>query len=84
MKHAGPATLDELEPYLAEIRTLAKLTEKKRGTFYKKSVAVLHFHEDAAGIFADVKIDGDWQRMDVTKEAARKKLVGVMRKEFEP
>jgi hypothetical protein len=82
MKHAGPDTLDELEPLLAEIRALALLTEKKRGTFYNKSIASLHFHEDATGIFADVKIDGDWQRYDVTKPAARKRLVGVMRKEF--
>jgi hypothetical protein len=64
MKHAGPETLDALEELLKKLRTLPQLTEKKRGTFYKKSVAFLHFHEDPAGIFADVKSDGEFKRFE--------------------
>jgi hypothetical protein len=73
MKHAGSDALDALEPVLAELRKLDGLKEKKRGTFYRGSSAFLHFHEDPAGFFADVKLDGnDFVRLRVNspKEAA--------------
>jgi hypothetical protein len=63
MRHAGDATLDRLEPLLAQLRELPALRERKRGSFYRGSVAFLHFHEDPAGIFADLKVEGDWQRL---------------------
>ena len=52
---------------LARIRGHAALTEKGRGVFYLKSRAFLHFHEDAAGLFADVRAaDGKaFERMKV-------------------
>ena len=65
MKHAGPQALDELEPILCEIRKLDGLTEKKRGTFYYRGDAMLHFHEDPAGFFADLKVDGEFTRLAV-------------------
>ena len=67
MKHAGPQALDALEPILREIRRLEieGLTEKKRGTFYYRGNAMLHFHEDPAGFFADLKIDGEFVRRAV-------------------
>ena len=65
MKHAGPEALDRLEPILREIRRLEGLTEKKRGTFYYRGSAMLHFHEDPAGFFADLKIDGEFVRLAV-------------------
>ena len=65
MKHAGPQALDELEPILREIRKLDGLTEKKRGTFYHRGNAMLHFHEDPAGFFADLKVDGEFVRLAV-------------------
>ncbi|HWA62242.1 MAG TPA: hypothetical protein VG939_12760 [Caulobacteraceae bacterium] len=55
MRHAGPAALDALEPLLAQIRLAAGLKEKSRGVFYRGSRAFLHFHEDPAGLFADVR-----------------------------
>jgi hypothetical protein len=58
MKHAGPQTLAELEPLLVKLRAVAGLVERKPGTFYLRSSAFLHFHEDPAGVFADVKLDG--------------------------
>jgi hypothetical protein len=66
MKHAGPATLDALEPLLARLRTLPGLKEKSRGIFYLKSKAFLHFHEDPAGLFADLREDSDFTRHEVT------------------
>ena len=65
MKHAGPQALDELEPILREIRKLEGLTEKKRGTFYYRGNAMLHFHEDPLGFFADLKVDGEFIRLAV-------------------
>jgi hypothetical protein len=65
VKHAGPQALDRLEPILREIRKLEGLVEKKRGTFYCRGSAMLHFHEDPAGFFADLKIDGEFERFAV-------------------
>ena len=67
MKHAAPQALDELEPLLREIRKLEVegLIEKKRGTFYCRGNAMLHFHEDPTGFFADLKIDGEFTRLAV-------------------
>lgn len=69
MKHAGEAALDQLEPLLARVRALPGLIEKKRGVFYRKSRAFLHFHEDPKGLFGDVRAadDKDFDRFDVTK-----------------
>jgi hypothetical protein len=59
MKHAGAATLKALEPLLQRLGELPGLVEKKPGIFYLKSKAYLHFHEDTAGTFADVRLAGD-------------------------
>ena len=58
MKHAGPASLAPLAPLLERIRALGHLTERKPGTFYLRSSAFLHFHEDPQGMFADLKTGG--------------------------
>jgi len=56
MKHAGAQTLETLEALLSAIRVLPGLVERKPGIFYTKARAYLHFHEDAAGVFADVRL----------------------------
>jgi hypothetical protein len=58
MKHAGPQALDRLQPLLVALRRCAGLVERTPGSFYRKGAAFLHFHEDPAGLFADVKLDG--------------------------
>ncbi|MGH6987723.1 MAG: hypothetical protein ACRED9_12925 [Caulobacteraceae bacterium] len=55
MKHAASAALDALEPLLEKIRAAHSLTERSRGVFYRKGRALLHFHEDSSGLFADVR-----------------------------
>ncbi|HSY79706.1 MAG TPA: hypothetical protein VK884_08850 [Verrucomicrobiae bacterium] len=65
MKHAGPEALDQLEPILEEIRRLGGLKEKKRGAFYYRSSGFLHFHEDPAGFFADLKTRDDYVRFPI-------------------
>ena len=80
MKHAGDAALDQLEALLAKLRALPGPVEKKRGVFYLKSKAFLHFHEDPAGLFADVRdaAGKDFERIDVTGEAGRTRLLAVV------
>ncbi len=69
MKHAGPEALDQIEPILIEIRRLGGLKEKKRGAFYCGSSGFLHFHEDPAGFFADLKIDDDFVRFPINSKS---------------
>lgn len=80
MRHITDARLDELEALLARLRKLDGLSEKKRGVFYRKSRAFLHFHEDPAGLFADVRLGGpDFDRFDVTKRRDQSELVKRIR-----
>jgi hypothetical protein len=67
MKHATPAAIRALAPLLAEIRRdpMPGVTERKPGTFYRRGAGLLHFHEDPAGFFADLKIEGSWRRFPV-------------------
>ena len=61
----GTPDPDDLEPLadlLASLRELDGLTERSPGTFYRKSNAFLHFHVDPAGLFADLKLDGEFHR----------------------
>ena len=75
MKHAGPEALAALEPLLAELRKLPGLAERKLGSFYRGSQAFLHFHEDPAGPFADVKCGKEWERRRVATSAERRALL---------
>ena len=65
MKHATATALDRLETLLVQLRRHPALNEKARGTFYLKSRAVLHFHEDPAGLFAYLRGAGEWERFPV-------------------
>jgi hypothetical protein len=66
MKHAGKEALDKLQPLIERIRSAGGLKERSTGVFYKGSKAFLHFHEDPEGLFADLSVDGDWERFVVT------------------
>jgi hypothetical protein len=79
MKHAGPEALDRLEPLLTTLRTLTGLREKSRGTFYRGSRAFLHFHEDPAGLFADVRLDVEFERLRVTTAREQDRLLRRVR-----
>jgi hypothetical protein len=75
MKHASAATLRQIDSLLASLRALPGLKEKSAGTFYRGGSAFLHFHEDPAGLFADLKVDGDWTRRAINNDTARAKLL---------
>ncbi len=79
MKHAGDKALSTLADLLDEVRHCAGLKEPKRGTFYHKSSGLLHFHEDPAGFFADLKVGGEYQRFRVNTQAERRALVRRIR-----
>jgi hypothetical protein len=57
MKHASEQALSKLRPLLELLRAQTQLTERTPGSFYLGSRAFIHFHEDPAGLFADVKED---------------------------
>ena len=78
MKHATAHALDRLEPLLAKVRRHGGLKEKSRGVFYFKSKAILHFHEDPAGLFADFRTARDWQRFAVNTADERTAFLQVV------
>jgi hypothetical protein len=78
MRHAGHEALAGLESLLIEIRKYENLTEKKPGIFYRKTKAFLHFHEDPAGLFADLRIGKDWQRFPVNHPAEQYLLLTAL------
>jgi hypothetical protein len=79
MKHAGEAALDTIEPMLVELRQLEGVRERKLGVFYQKSSAFIHFHEDPAGIFANVRRDREWLRLPVNTSSERRQFVRLVR-----
>ena len=81
MKHAGRRTLEALEPLLEELRTIPGLTERKRGIFYRGATAFLHFHEDPAGMFADMRRGADFKRYAVNSGTDRARLLRAARAE---
>ncbi|HXZ84298.1 MAG TPA: hypothetical protein VEI82_02305 [Myxococcota bacterium] len=83
MKHAGPAALDQIEELLAKLRAYP-LKEKSRGTFYRGSSAFLHFHEDPAGMFADLKRNGDFERFRVSTKAECAAFLRMVARELAP
>jgi hypothetical protein len=77
MKHAGPKALAVLGELLAALRARG-LKERSPGAFYRGGRAWLHFHEDEAGLFADIRLDGDWQRFRVSEPREVEDLLAVV------
>ena len=84
MSRAKKSTLEELEPWLREVRTLGieGLVETANGAFYKRRTAILHFHEDAEGVYADVKVDGEWQRVQVNAERGKRTVLKMLKAQY--
>jgi len=82
VRHARPDDLDRIDSLLSSLRTIDGLKEKRPGTFYRGSKAFLHFHEDAAGLFADVRLVNSFERFEVTtadqQEALLKRIRSVL------
>ena len=71
--------MDQLEPLLHALRAMPTLREKKRGTFSRGGRAFVHFHEDPAGLFADVRFHDEFERFDVTRVAEQEGLARRIR-----
>jgi hypothetical protein len=75
VKHAGPATLARISPLLEALRSRPGLIEKRPGVFYLKSRAFLHFHDDPAGVFADVRLSDEFVRLRVSSASEQSDLL---------
>ena len=78
MKHAGAAALEALSDLLDSLRSRTVLVERRPGIFYVSGKAFLHFHEDPAGLFADLRFANDWQRFPVNSPGERAELLAVI------
>ena len=78
MKHAGTEALRQLSDLLEQIRQRRGLKEKKLGIFYRKSRSFLHFHEDPAGLFADVGFAENFERYPVNTPKERRALLAAI------
>ena len=84
MRHATETDLDRLEALLSELRGLPQLQERKRGSFSRGARAFLHFHEDAGCLYADVKLDSEFQRMKVTSASEQAGFLSLVREALGP
>lgn len=80
MKHATAETLAQIPELLEQLRAIPSLVEKGPGVFYRKGRAFLHFHEDPAGLFADVRPGEEWVRIEVSGPDGRAALVAEIHK----
>jgi len=83
MKHAGTEALRHLSAFLVQIRQRQGLKEKKPGIFYCKSRSFLHFHEDPAGLFADLGFGDDFERFPVNTKKERQALLSAIDRALE-
>lgn len=79
MRHARAEALDALANLLEAIRAYDVLQERTPGSFYYKRKGFLHFHEDPAGLFADVKCGQDWERMRASTASERRAVLARAR-----
>jgi hypothetical protein len=76
VRHITDARLDGIDTLLDQLRSIDGLTERKRGVFYRKSKAFLHFHEDGDDVYADVRLDGvEFDRRRVSTNTEQRALV---------
>lgn len=79
MKHAGEAALAAIDQMLVQLRHLEGIRERKPGIFYRNSSAFIHFHEDPAGLFADIRSGPEWLRLPVNTPSERRQLVRLVK-----
>lgn len=78
MKHAGPGAIAALADLVAAVRARGGVAEPRPGVFYRKGKAWLHFHEDTAGLFADLRNHDEWQRFHVSQPHERAALLAAL------
>ena len=83
MKHVGVVALGQLESTLSDLRELPDLRERSTGVFYRKSKSFLHFHEDGTGLYADLRVGQEFERLPVNSEIDRDVLLAAVRRALE-
>ena len=78
MEHADAATLDTLEELLGAIRERDGVRDRRRGYFYHKGRALVHFHQDPAGLYADLHDGSEWYRLRVSEPEERKRFLAAL------
>jgi hypothetical protein len=78
MKHATDKALERLSDLLDRIRAKDGIREKKTGVFYRGSKAFLHFHEDPAGMFADLRVGEEFERLPVNTAEEQKVFLSAI------
>jgi hypothetical protein len=78
MRHAGPAALAALDDLIIALRGRGGLKEPRPGIFYRQGRAWLHFHEDNAGLFADLRSGETWKRFRVSETEERARLLATI------
>jgi len=84
MKHATSAALGSISELLDQIKPKDGLVEKKPGIFYRKSKSFLHFHEDPAGLFADLNAGADFKRYPANSRHEWKVLLAAIDQTIKP
>jgi hypothetical protein len=84
MKHAGAGSLEVLSDLLQSLRTRTALVERRPGIFYLGGKAFLHFHEDPAGLFADLRLGREWHRFPVNERDQRAVLLATIDRPASP
>lgn len=64
---------------LEGLRGNDRLVERRPGVFYRNSRAFCHFHVDDAGLFADARLDGDFERFRVTTVREQRAFLSAVR-----
>jgi hypothetical protein len=81
---ATKQTIEALASVYDEVRALRipGMEIKANGAVYQKRNGILHFHEDATGVQADVKVNGEWQRVEVNNAAGKRRVVALLRRHY--
>ena len=73
MRHATDLDLDRIDALLQQVRQCVAtgFVERKRGVFYLRGRAFLHFHEHDGQLLADVRIHDDFERVSLDDGGVR-------------
>jgi hypothetical protein len=84
MGRAKKDTIEALAPVYDEVRALGipGLEIKANGAVYQKRNGILHFHEDATGVQADVKVNGVWERVEVNDQSGKRRVVALLKRHY--
>lgn len=84
MGRATKPTIDSLAGLYDEVRALGidGLVVKANGAVYQKRNGILHFHEDATGVQADVKVEGVWRRVEANDAAGKRRILALLRRYY--